>query len=108
MSKKRNSTSSSYIFRNDYSFCFRLVVPKDLRELFGKTEFRYSLRTGRLTDRGRGSFTGRDLQQNMKSRFPKKRDLEPGLEDLIERGYIRDDMPMRSRGKTYSVNTRIL
>ena len=38
--------SPSYLIRNPHSYCFRMVVPKDLRKLVGKTELRYSLKTG--------------------------------------------------------------
>ena len=42
--------SCSYLIRNPYSYCFRMVVPKDLQMLVGKTELRYSLKTGYLGD----------------------------------------------------------
>jgi hypothetical protein len=42
------SKSPSYLVRNPYSYCFRLIVPKDLQQLVGKRELRYSLRTGYL------------------------------------------------------------
>ena len=38
--------SPHYLVRNPYSYCFRANVPKDLQHLVGKTELRYSLRTG--------------------------------------------------------------
>jgi hypothetical protein len=37
-----------FLVRNPYSFCFRMVVPKDLRKFVGKTELRYTLKTGNL------------------------------------------------------------
>jgi integrase len=42
--------SPCYLVRNPYSFCFRMIVPKDLRKFVGKTELRYTLRTGNLKD----------------------------------------------------------
>ena len=42
--------SLGYLVRNPYSFCFRMIVPKDLRKFVGKTELRYTLRTGNLID----------------------------------------------------------
>jgi hypothetical protein len=42
--------SPAYLVRNPYSFCFRMIVPKDLRKFVGKTELRYTLRTGNLKD----------------------------------------------------------
>ena len=42
--------SPVYLVRNPYSFCFRMIVPKDLRKFVGKTELRYTLRTGNLRD----------------------------------------------------------
>jgi integrase len=38
--------SPSYLVRNVHSYCFRLIVPKDLKKFVGKTELRYTLRTG--------------------------------------------------------------
>lgn len=38
--------SPSYLIRNPHSYCFRMVVPKDVQPLVGKRELRYSLRTG--------------------------------------------------------------
>ena len=40
------SRSPHYLVRNPHSYCFRANVPKDLQHLVGKTELRYSLRTG--------------------------------------------------------------
>ncbi|UCE53447.1 MAG: hypothetical protein JSV31_30100 [Desulfobacterales bacterium] len=40
--------SPSYLIRNPYSYCFRMMVPKDLQKLVGKKEMRYSLKTGYL------------------------------------------------------------
>ena len=45
---KPATRSPSYIVRNPYSYCFRLNVPADLQLLVGRTELRYSLRTGCL------------------------------------------------------------
>ena len=42
--------SPSYLVRKPYSFCFRMIVPKDLRKFVGKTELRSTLRTGDLKD----------------------------------------------------------
>ena len=38
--------SPSYLVRNPYSYCFRMVVPKDLQKFVGRRELRYTLRTG--------------------------------------------------------------
>lgn len=40
--------SPSFLVRNAHSYCFRLIVPKDLQKFVGKTELRYTLRTGYL------------------------------------------------------------
>lgn len=42
------SRSSSYLIRNPYSYCFRLIVPKDLQPIIGRKELRRSLKTGYL------------------------------------------------------------
>jgi len=38
----------SYTIRNPHSYCFRMIVPKDLRKFVGKTELRYTLDTGSI------------------------------------------------------------
>jgi hypothetical protein len=40
--------SPFYLVRNAHSYCFRLIVPKDLQKFVGRTELRYTLRTGYL------------------------------------------------------------
>ncbi len=45
---KSLSHSPSYIIRNPYGYCFRMMVPIDLRTIVGKKELRYSLKTGYL------------------------------------------------------------
>jgi len=39
-------SSPSYLIRNQYSYCFRMNVPKDLQPYLSRKELRYSLRTG--------------------------------------------------------------
>ena len=41
--------SPSYLIRNPHSYCFRMIAPKDLRDIIGRREFRYSLKTGSLS-----------------------------------------------------------
>ncbi len=43
---KRSHRSPSYTIRNPYGYCFRLIVPRDLRKFVGKAELRYTLGTG--------------------------------------------------------------
>lgn len=43
------SQSPSYLIRTPHSYCFRMIVPKDVQSMVGKTELRYSLRTGYLS-----------------------------------------------------------
>ena len=45
---KSSGTNHSYIVRNPYSYCFRIIVPQDLYRFVGKKELRYTLKTGRL------------------------------------------------------------
>lgn len=42
--------SPSYLIKNPYSFCFRMIVPKDLQPTIARKELRYSLGTGNLSD----------------------------------------------------------
>ena len=41
--------STGYFVRNPYSYCFRMIVPKDLQKVVGLKELRYSLKTGHLS-----------------------------------------------------------
>ena len=41
--------SPTYLVRNPYSYCFRMAVPKDLQNLVGRKELRYSLKTDYLS-----------------------------------------------------------
>ena len=45
---KPSRRSPSYTIRNPHSYCFRMIVPKDLRKFVGKTELRYTLDTGSI------------------------------------------------------------
>ena len=45
---KTSFKSPNYLIRNPYSYCFRMIVPKDLRNVVGKSELRYTLKTGYL------------------------------------------------------------
>ncbi len=42
--------SPDYLFRNPHSYCFRIIVPEDLRDIVGRREIRLSLRTGWLSE----------------------------------------------------------
>ena len=50
--------SPSFLIRNRYSYCFRMNVPIDLRPMIGKKEFRYSLKTGYLSEAKSKAYTG--------------------------------------------------
>jgi len=43
---KQINRSPSYLVRNSYSYCFRMIIPQDLKPYFGKKELRYTLKTG--------------------------------------------------------------
>ena len=40
--------SPSYLAQNQYGYCFRMRVPHDLKDWFGRKELKFSLRTGYL------------------------------------------------------------
>ena len=44
------STAPTYLVRQSSSYCFRMSVPSDLREVVGRRELRYSLKTGFLSE----------------------------------------------------------
>ena len=37
---------SDHLFRQSHSWCFRMVIPVNLRNVVGKSELRYTLFTG--------------------------------------------------------------
>ncbi len=43
-------TAPSYLVRQSFGYCVRLIVPHDLRDIVRKRELRYSLRTGFLSE----------------------------------------------------------
>jgi hypothetical protein len=43
-----STSSPSYLYQTPSGYIFRLRVPRDLRNVVGRTEFRYSLRSGSL------------------------------------------------------------
>ena len=47
---KSISKSPNYIFRNHYSYYFRIRVPQDLQPYLGRKELRYSLKTGYVSE----------------------------------------------------------
>jgi len=47
--------SPDYLFRNPHSYCFRMGVPENRRDIVGRRELCYSLRTGRLSEARRKS-----------------------------------------------------
>ena len=44
-----SAKSPSYLVHTPFAYCFRMAVPKDIQPLVGKTELRYSLKTGSLS-----------------------------------------------------------
>ena len=59
-----SNSSSNYLIRNKHSWCFRLRIPPDLTKSFGKTEIRYSLKTGYIgVARTRARFLAGNIQQ---------------------------------------------
>ena len=61
-----SSKSPSFLVRNQSSYCFRIAVPKDIREVVGKTELRYSLQTGSL---GEVRYRSRRLAESVQRLF---------------------------------------
>lgn len=78
-------TSPTYLVRTPYSYCFRYSIPPDLRNIVGKVEIRYSLKTGYI-----GKAKAMALQ--LAGRIQK---LCADLRDIIsnERGSISIRMP---------------
>jgi len=48
--KHTTFTFPAHLVQNRYGFCFRIIVPVDLRQLVGKVEIRQSLRTRNVTE----------------------------------------------------------
>ncbi|MFZ0929465.1 MAG: site-specific integrase [Syntrophobacteraceae bacterium] len=43
-------TLPAHLIQNRYGFCFRIIVPLDLRRIVGRRELRYSLKTGNVRE----------------------------------------------------------
>ena len=43
-------SAPTYVHHTPYGYYFRLRIPLDLKDIFGKTELRYSLRTNVMSD----------------------------------------------------------
>lgn len=54
----------AYLYQSPYGYIFRMRIPPDLKDLIGKVEYRYSLRTGSLKDaRHRARLLASNIQQ---------------------------------------------
>lgn len=74
--------SPSDIIRNAYSYCFRMIVPQDIRQLVGKKELRYSLKTGYLSE---AKHKARFLAGNVQLVFLHLKMGHPKLKDFLNR-----------------------
>jgi len=78
--------SPCYLVRNPYSFCFRMIVPKDLRKFVGKTELRYTLRTGNLRQaKHKANFLAGQVQLVFRCLRKDNRDLSKLSDDQIQK-----------------------
>jgi len=87
---------SRYLVRNSHGYCFRMVVPKDLRPLIGKRELRYSLKA---RHRNRAENIAQSIGYKIKTLFGKIRKEDPDLMELssqeineILRKYVMDSI----------------
>ncbi len=54
----------AYLYQSPHGYIFHLRIPLDLKDLIGKIEYRYSLRTGSLKDaRYRARLLASNIQQ---------------------------------------------
>ncbi len=63
---------------------------------------KWIVRTGKMT------FTNRDAQQNLKTRYKTWKVIKEGIDILVERYYLNDLTPDKTRGKLYEVNPKAL
>lgn len=75
------SGTPSYLVRNPSSYCFRMVVPIDLRKVMGKTELRFSLRTGSLSE---AKYRSMRIAGFTLSLFRKLRHMEGEMSELSQ------------------------
>jgi len=68
--------SPSYVVRTRHSYCFRMVVPKDLRETVGLRELKYSLRTGAI---GEAKYRARRMAAFVQALFRRLRRRQVGM-----------------------------
>ena len=87
--------SPSYLIRNPYSYCFRIIVPETLRDIVGRREIRLSLRTGRLSEAKRkaglmGGLFGQLFSQIRSNRASfGKADVESKIQEFL--GFVLQD-----------------
>ena len=86
-STPQNKRNPSYLVRNPHGYNFRIIVPKDLQNIVGKCELRYSLKTGFLSE---GKSRARLLAGLIQQLFFKIRSNRPEygkqqIESLIRR-----------------------
>ena len=84
------SKNPSYAVRQSCGYCFRQVVPPDLRNLVGRTEIRYNLFTGSLRDaKSRARIIYGQIQQLFmklqieEGQMPKSELTESKINDII-------------------------
>lgn len=75
----------NYLVRNKHSYCFRVRIPVDLQPWFGKTELRYSLKTGYLGQAKSRARLLAGIYQDCKSRIRQVESMTALTDDLIRR-----------------------
>lgn len=76
---KSFSKSSSYLIRNQYTFCFRMHIPKDLQSAIGRKEIRRSLQSVQL---GIAKYKSREIAGNLQRLFRKMRTMGDDMTQL--------------------------
>lgn len=96
-------SAPSYMYQSPSGYIFRLRIPKDLKQLVGKVEFRYSLRSGSLRiakDRARS------IASFIQQLFAKVRDnMSDFTQEKIKRivqNYIRETLSNNEKCRAIS------
>lgn len=100
---------SDHLVRQSHSWCFRMIVPCDLREVVGKSELRYTLGTG---SRRKAKKASNRIARDIKSLFRRLRNgglmAELTKDQIIQmvREYVDHNKAVKK--KEYAITTKAL
>jgi hypothetical protein len=97
---------TTYLVRNQHSYCFRYQIPPELQKIVGKKEIRYSLRTGYI---GRAKAMSAEIAVKVKRLMNDlRRETEGGNMELPQdqvnqliTGWVRETLEREEEERTH-------